>query len=166
VPHSGGDGLTGGVGRTALGRDSQGRQGHGVDSSLTWAPANVSALNAHVEGAGTEAASPRGPLARRNLARGGVQPPREAEPHPRGATGPRARRNLTRGGVRPSSEAEPRSRRRPTLERGGSLLVSCRAPRVTRSSARGWLGHLSGGPPGLLEPWARPLGREFTLSVF
>jgi hypothetical protein len=45
-----------GVGGTALGRDSQVR--HGVDSSLTWAPANVSALNAPVRGAGMEAAGP------------------------------------------------------------------------------------------------------------
>jgi hypothetical protein len=52
------DGLTGGVGGTASGRDSQARQGHGVDSSLTWAPANVSALNAPVGGASMEAASP------------------------------------------------------------------------------------------------------------
>jgi hypothetical protein len=54
--HSGGDGLTGGVGGTVPGRDSQARRG--VDSSLTWAPANVSALNAPVGGAGIEAAGP------------------------------------------------------------------------------------------------------------
>jgi hypothetical protein len=54
--HSGGDGLTGGVGRIVPGRDSQARRG--VDSSLTWAPANVSALNAPVGGAGMEAADP------------------------------------------------------------------------------------------------------------
>jgi hypothetical protein len=36
------------------GRDFQARRG--VDSSLTWAPMNVSALNALVEGAGMEAA--------------------------------------------------------------------------------------------------------------
>jgi hypothetical protein len=59
-----------GVGGTAPGRDSQARRG--VDSSLTWAPTNVSALNAPVGGAGTEAAGLRGPRARRNLARGGV----------------------------------------------------------------------------------------------
>jgi hypothetical protein len=38
------------------GRDSQARSG--VDSSLTWAPANVSALNAPVGGAGMEVAGP------------------------------------------------------------------------------------------------------------
>jgi hypothetical protein len=43
-----------GVGGTALGRDSR----RGMDSSLTWAPANVSALNAPVGGAGMEAAGP------------------------------------------------------------------------------------------------------------
>jgi hypothetical protein len=52
--HSGGDGLTGGVGGAVLGRDSQARCG--VGSSLTWAPTNVSALNPHVGGAGMEAA--------------------------------------------------------------------------------------------------------------
>jgi hypothetical protein len=38
------------------GRDSQARCG--VDSSLNWAPANVSALNAPVGGAGMEVAGP------------------------------------------------------------------------------------------------------------
>jgi hypothetical protein len=38
------------------GRDSQARRG--VDSSLTWVPANVSALNAPVGGAGMEVAGP------------------------------------------------------------------------------------------------------------
>jgi hypothetical protein len=54
--HSGGDGLTGGVCGTVLGRDSQARRG--VGSSLTWAPTNVSALNPPVGGAGMEAAGP------------------------------------------------------------------------------------------------------------
>jgi hypothetical protein len=54
--HNGGDGLTGEVGGTAPGHDSQARRG--VDSSFTWAPANVSTLNAPVGGAGAEAASP------------------------------------------------------------------------------------------------------------
>jgi hypothetical protein len=110
TPHSGGDGLTGGVGGTTSGHDSQSCQGRGVDSSLTWVPANVSALNAPVGGAGAEATSPRGPRARRNLARGGVQPPSEAEPHPRGATGPRARWKFACVVSCPSSEAEFYSR--------------------------------------------------------
>jgi hypothetical protein len=54
--HSGGDGLTGRVGGTVSGRDSQACRG--VDSSLTWVPANVSALNPPVGGAGMEAAGP------------------------------------------------------------------------------------------------------------
>jgi hypothetical protein len=54
--HSGGDGLTGGVGGTVPGRDSQARRG--IDSSLTRAPAHVSAFNAPVGGAGMEATSP------------------------------------------------------------------------------------------------------------
>jgi hypothetical protein len=40
--------------------------------------------------------------------------------------------------------------------------VRCRAPRAKRSSARGWLGRLSGGPLGPPGPWAR----EFTLRVY
>jgi hypothetical protein len=107
-----------------------------VDSSLTRAPANVRALNTPVGGAGM------GWRAREALERGGTSP--------EGATGPRARRGLTRGGVLPSSEADPHPRGHPTLERGGSLLVRCRA----RSSARGWLGRLSGGPPGPPGSWA------------
>jgi hypothetical protein len=118
------------------GRDSQARRG--MDSSLTWAPVNVSALNPPVGGAGMEAAGPRGPRARRNLARGGVQLSIETVPRSRGrpaperggvplegGTGPRARRNLTRGGDRPSSEAElyrcgtvPLGRSRVPLEGG------------------------------------------------
>jgi hypothetical protein len=50
------DGLTGGVGGTVPGRDSQAHRG--VDSSLTCAPTHVSVFNAHVGGAGMEAASP------------------------------------------------------------------------------------------------------------
>jgi hypothetical protein len=52
--HSGGDGLTGGVGGTVSGHDSQARRG--VDSSLTRVPANVSALNAPAGGEGMEVA--------------------------------------------------------------------------------------------------------------
>jgi hypothetical protein len=53
--HSGGDGLATGVGGAVPGHDSQARSG--VDSPLTWAPRNVSALNAPM-GAGMEAAGP------------------------------------------------------------------------------------------------------------
>jgi hypothetical protein len=52
-----GDGLTGRVGEAALGYDSQVCQRHGVDSSLTRAPASVRALNAPVGGVGTGAES-------------------------------------------------------------------------------------------------------------
>jgi hypothetical protein len=52
--HSGGDGLTGGVGGTVPGCDSR----RGVDLSLTWAPANVSALKAPLGGAGMEETGP------------------------------------------------------------------------------------------------------------
>jgi hypothetical protein len=52
----------------------------------------------------------------------------------------RERWNLTRGGIQLSSEAEPHPKGRPALERGGVLLVWCRAPRANLSFARGWLG--------------------------
>jgi hypothetical protein len=68
----------------------------------------------------------------------------------------RSRWDLTRGGVQPPSEAESCSRGRPALNRGGVLPVWHRGPRAKRSSARGWLGLLSGGP------WAR----GFILRVF
>jgi hypothetical protein len=77
-----------------------------------------------------------------------------------GASSPRARFrarwNLARGGAQPPSEAEPHLMGRPALERGAVLSVRHRAPRAKRSSARGWLGRLSGGP------WAR----GFILRVF
>jgi hypothetical protein len=103
------------------GRDSQARQGRGVDSSLTWAPTNISALNA-----------PEG------LKRGGT--PLE------GVSSSRLRWDLARGGIQPPSEAEPHPRGRPALERGGGSSVRHRAPRAKRSSARGGRGQLSGGP--------------------
>jgi hypothetical protein len=123
LPHSGRDGLTGGVGGTAPGRDSQACEGRGVDSSLTLAPASVRALNPPVGGAGMGAASPRGPRARRNPSRGGVQPPSEAEPYPRG------RSVLDRGGI--SSEG------RLTLERGGTSLEEESGPQAIRKSTNG-----------------------------
>jgi hypothetical protein len=54
--HSGGNGLVGEVSGAVPRRDSQARRG--MDSSLTWAPANVSALNSPVRGADMEAAVP------------------------------------------------------------------------------------------------------------
>jgi hypothetical protein len=148
------------------GHDTQACQGHGMDLSLTWAPANVSALNAPVGGAGAEAASPRGPRARRNLTRGGNRPSSEAEPRsrgcpgperggtsPEGATGPRARWNLTRGGARPPSDVEACPCSVAPLERSGVLpeggWVVCLVGR--------W-GHQSRGP----SRWAV----SFILSVF
>jgi hypothetical protein len=132
MPYSGGDGLTGGVGRTAPGHDSQACQRRSVYSSLTRAPASVRALSAPVGGAGTGAASPRRP---------------------------RARRDLTRAGDRPSSEEGPHPRGRPALERGGGLLVWCRAPRAKWSSDRGWLGRQfwwAAGATGAVGPSAGP----------
>jgi hypothetical protein len=59
-----------------------------------------------------------GSRSRRGLARGGVQPPSEAKPHPRG---------------RPPSDAEPHPRGRPALERGGTSPEGATGPRARRS---------------------------------
>jgi hypothetical protein len=125
VTYSGGDGLTGRVGGTTPGYDSQTASGgrHDADSSLTWASACVRTLNALVRERVWER------RARESLKRGGTSP--------EGASGPRARRNLTRGGVRPSSEAEPHPRGRPSLERGGTLPVKASGPRARRNLTRG-----------------------------
>jgi hypothetical protein len=60
VPYNGEDGLTGRVGETAPGYDSQavseGR--HDADSSLTWASACVRTLNSPVGGAVVGAVNP------------------------------------------------------------------------------------------------------------
>jgi hypothetical protein len=63
-----------------------------------------------------------------------------------GVLGSRSRWNPARGVVQPPSEAEPHLRGRPTLERGEVVSVRRRTPREKRSSARGCLGRLSGGP--------------------
>jgi hypothetical protein len=128
--HSGGDGLTGGVGKTVSGRDSQVRRG--VDSSLTWALAYVSALNSPageqvwrrrarevLERDGTSLEGAFSSRSRQDPARRGIQPPErggiplEGRPAPKrgraspeGATGPRARRSFTSEAPCPSSEAE------------------------------------------------------------
>jgi hypothetical protein len=90
LPHSGGDGLTGRVGGTAPGHNSQACQ----------------SIKCPLSGEQV-----RGRRACEVLERGGTSP--------EGATGPRARRNLTRGGARPSSEAEIRWCDATPLERSG-----------------------------------------------
>jgi hypothetical protein len=84
---------------------------------------------------------------------GGSRPVRSSS---EAAFSSRSRLELARGGVQPPSEAESHPRGRLALERGGVLPSRHRAPRAKRSSARGWLGRLCGGP------WAR----EFILRVF
>jgi hypothetical protein len=121
-----------GVGGAVPGHDSQARSG--VDLPLTWAPANVSALNAPAQGASMEAAGPLCPRVRRKLARGGTRLSIETGPRSRGhlaperggvslegASAPRARRNLTRGGERPSSEVKLYRCGAVPLERSGVL---------------------------------------------
>jgi hypothetical protein len=125
--HSGGDCFTGGVGRTAPWRDSQARQECGVNSFLSGEKVQRRRAHEVLERGRTSLEGATGPRARLNLARGGIQPPSEAEPHPRG---------------------------RPALERGGGLPVQCRVLRAKQSSARGWLSRLSGGPLGPTGPWA------------
>jgi hypothetical protein len=59
VSYSGGDGLTGRVGGTTPGYDSQACQRDDMCGSvLTWAPAGVRTLNAPVGGAGTGGGEP------------------------------------------------------------------------------------------------------------
>jgi hypothetical protein len=60
VLYCGGDGLTGRVGETALGYDSQvvSEDQHGAGSSLTRVPARVRTLNALVRGVVAGEASP------------------------------------------------------------------------------------------------------------
>jgi hypothetical protein len=144
--HSGGDGLTGGVGGTVPGRDSG-----ACECQCIKCPCRGSRYGGS----------------------GPVRSSSEAEPLSRGrsaldrdgtllevASSPRARRNPARGGVQPPSEAEPHPRGRPALARGGVLPVRCRAPRAKRSSARGWLGRLPGGP------WARGFISRVFLGSF
>jgi hypothetical protein len=118
MSHSGGDGLTGGVGGAVPGRDSQACRC--VDSSLTWAPANVSALNPLV-----------GEQVWRRRARDVLE---RDENSLEGAFGSRSRRDPARGGTQVPSEAEPRSRGRPAPERGGTSHEGALGPRARRSS--------------------------------
>jgi hypothetical protein len=66
-----------------------------------------------------EATGPRGPRARRNLARGCVRLSIETVPRSRG--------------VQPPSEVESGSTGRPALERGGTLPEGATGPRARRS---------------------------------
>jgi hypothetical protein len=143
VSYSGGDGLTGRVGGTSSGYDSQARHRDGMRGfvfdlgacmchDIKFSSQGSRCGGSELVRASSEAESHlRG---RPSLERGGTS--RE------GAPGPRERRNLTRGGARPSSKAEPYPRGRPALERGGDSLVWCCSPRAKRSFARGWLGRL------------------------
>jgi hypothetical protein len=131
--HSGGDGLTGGVGGTVQGRDSQARRGFVFDSGTCECQC-IKCLCRGSRYGGSRT----------------VRSSSEAEPRSRGssaldrdgtsldgASSPRARQNSARGGVQPPSEAEPHPRGRPAHKRGGVLLVRHRAPRAKRSSTRG-----------------------------
>jgi hypothetical protein len=109
--------------------------------------AGVRALNAPVGGAGTGAASPWEPRARRRLARGGRPAFERSGPHPRG------RPSLERGGTSPEGTASPRARRgfiSAVLCTSSEAEFRSRAVRPTALVGR-W-GHQGRGP--------LPLGRD------
>jgi hypothetical protein len=161
VPYSGGDGLTGRVGETAAGYDShavsEGR--HGVDLSLTWAPALCQNIKCSGRGSGSGSSEI-------------VRASSEAESCPRGRPAVERGGVSPKGGVQPSSEAEFLPRGRPALERGGVSPEGASSPRARRSSVsmalcpssevefrpRGAWADRSGGPLRLPGPWAPAIG--------
>jgi hypothetical protein len=115
VSHSGGDGLTWGVGGTVPMRDSQARRGFVFDSGACECQCiKCQCRGSRYGGSGPmrslSGAEPRS-TGRSALHRDGTSleghlaPEREGIPL-EGASNPRARRYLTRGGDQPSSEAE------------------------------------------------------------
>jgi hypothetical protein len=149
VSYSGGDGLTGRVGGTAPGYDSQAHQRDSVRGFVC----RCQSIKCPGRGSRYGGGELVGASSEADLTRGGVQPASEAD--------------LTRGGVQPSSEAEPYPRGRPALERGGVSLARRCAPSSEvefRSRAAGptvlvcrW-GHQGRGP--------LPLGRDCFECVF
>jgi hypothetical protein len=164
LPHSvvqGRDGLTGRVGETVPGYDSQavseGR--HGVDSSLTRAPALHQNIKCPSRGSGCGSGEPARasseeesrPRRRPALERDGVSP--------EGASGPRARWTLTRGGVQPSSETESHPRGAPSPQARRSLCGTTAYPSSEAGfRSRGVGANRFGGPLRLLGPWAPAIG--------
>jgi hypothetical protein len=139
VTYSGGDGLSGRVGETTPGYDSQvvSEERHGADSSLTRAPALCQNIKCSGWGSGCgscepawasseEESHPKGCPA---LERGGIPP--------EGASGPRAMRSLGGMEVHPSSKAESHMRGRPALERCGVSVVWRCTPRAKRGFFQG-----------------------------
>jgi hypothetical protein len=129
--HSGRDDLFRGVGEAVPRCDSQARRG--TDSPLTWAPANVSALNPPVRGAIETESRSRG---RPAPERGGI--PLEGRPalerggtSSEGATGLGVRRSFTSAASPPSSEAEfcPRVSRPPAWRAVGPCVYFTRVVR-------------------------------------
>jgi hypothetical protein len=100
------------------GHDSQARSG--MDSPLTWAPADVSALNA--------------PCRRSRYGGGGpVMPSSDTETRSRGRPALDRDGASREGGVQPPSETKSRSRVRPTLKRDGTSPEGATGPRARRS---------------------------------
>jgi hypothetical protein len=107
VTCSGGDDLTGRVSGTAPIYDSQavseGR--HGVDSSLSQAPALCQNIKCSSRESGCGSCEPARASSEAEAHSRGVQPSSEAKPHPRGCPA------LERGGVSPEGTSSPRARR-------------------------------------------------------
>jgi hypothetical protein len=126
MTYSVGDDLTGRVGGTAPGYDSQavseGR--HGMDSSLTQAPALCQNIKCSRRGSGCGSCEP-------------ARASSEAEPHPRGHP------TLKRGGVSPEGASSPRAR-----QSLGDMVVH---PSIeVEFHPRGAGADRFGGPPRLL----------------
>jgi hypothetical protein len=109
--NSGGDGLTGVVGGTVPGRDSPGTSWHGFIFDLCACACQCIQCPC------------------RGSRYGGSRPVRSLE----GVFSSRSRRDLARGGVQPPSEAESRLRGRPAPERGRASLEGVTSPRSRRS---------------------------------
>jgi hypothetical protein len=112
--HSGGDGLTGELAEQRRGVIPR----HVRGTTCTYRCQSIKWLG---RGSRYGGSVPTGASSEADLTRGGVQPPSEAEPHPRGGQA------LERG--------RPHLRGRPNLERGGTSPEGATGPRARRSFA-------------------------------
>jgi hypothetical protein len=160
VLYSGGDGLTGRVGETAPGYDSQAvSEGlHGEDSSLTRAPALCQNIKCSGWGSGCGSGKPARASSEAESHPRGLRPSSEAKSYPRGASRPRARRSLTRGGVQPSRGAVlPEGAFSPRVRQSlGGMAVYPSSEAKFRPRGAG-ADHFC-GPLRLLGPWAPATG--------
>jgi hypothetical protein len=116
MPHSGGDGLTGGVGGTASGHDSQAASGAWRGFVFDLGACKCQCIKCPCRGSKYGCGEPTrlegvsSPRARQILTQGGRPALERGGTSPEETSGPRARRNLARGGVQPPSEADPHPR--------------------------------------------------------